>query len=432
MDSIYTVSTLTELLRRAVEESLPFVWVRGEVGNVSHPPSGHIYFTLKDARSQLQCAWFAGRQRGNCGFDPLTGEVYEAPPPRATDMVREGVELLCAGKIDIYAARGQYQLLVELARPAGAGLLALEFEERKARLAALGFFALERKRPLPASPRHVALVTSPGGAAIHDFLEISRDRGLPATIRLFPVQVQGHGAAGQMADAIALINAQAWADVIVLIRGGGSLEDLWAFNEECLAKAVFTSRLPVLAGVGHEVDITLADMTADVRAATPSHAAQLLWRPRAELWRRLDDLQLVLDRAIAARLDDARACLQNQVAALRLLAPAQRILYLEEKWAACRKQMNAACNAALASQGFKLQNLEARLKAVDPKAPLCRGYALLHGEKGLIRSVKDARKGETVRARLGDGELVMNVDDIVHDRAARSLTYRDKENAIPL
>lgn len=487
MDNIYTVSALTDILRKTVEERFPFVWVRGEVTGVSRPQSGHIYFALKDARAQLQCAWFAGRQRRlGQKFDPLTGEVYETPPLTPLEMARNGVELLCAGHLDIYAPKGQYQLLVEFAQPAGAGLLSMEFEARKARLAALGYFASERKRPLPAHPACIALITSRHGAAIHDFLEISRSRGIASRIRLYPVQVQGQGAAEKMAEAIGLANAQNWADVIVLIRGGGSMEDLWAFNEECLAKAIFDSGLPVLAGIGHEVDVTLADMTADVRAATPTHAAQLLWQPRNELWQCLDSLQLALDRCLNMRLEIAQKKLGGQIDALRFLSPARKLARLNDKLNACQRQLGremglrveqslrrlagserqmvrevalnlenaakrlhvASCslrkahgiscklsdaesrldlifsslaasfNAVVIGKKFALNGLDSRLRALDPGAPLRRGYALLHGKNGIVKSIAQTWSGDVVEAELWDGRLVVNVERKMDKRDA--------------
>ena len=305
-DGILTVRALTEQLRRSLEGRFPFVWVRGEVSNLSRPGSGHIYFSLKDQDAQLQCVWFRGQQRQaeqGQSFDPLTGEVFDSPRPSPLELLRNGLDMLCAGRISVYAPRGQYQMLVELVQPAGQGLLAQAFEERKRRLAEAGYFAQERKRLPPWNPQRVALITSPSGAAVHDFLELARDRGSGAQIRLFPASVQGEEAAPEIVRALETANEQNWAQVIVLIRGGGSLEDLWAFNEESVAEAVFHSRLPVVAGIGHEVDVTLADMTADLRAATPSHAAQLLWPLRAELRQRLDESEAALRRAFAARLE---------------------------------------------------------------------------------------------------------------------------------
>lgn len=331
--TIQSVRQLTEQLRRMVERHFPFVWVRGEVGNVSRPASGHFYFTLKDAEAQLQCVWFRQQQRQRGGFDPLTGEVFETPPPAPEELLRQGTELICAGHVGIYAPRGQYQLVVELVQPAGQGGLAQAFEERKRRLAALGYFAQERKRRLPWDPVRVALITSPHGAAIHDFWRLAAQRGQAAHVRLYPVAVQGDGAAPSIVRALETANAHALRpdgpQVIVLIRGGGSLEDLWAFNEQEVAEAVYRSRLPVLAGIGHEVDVTLADLTADVRAATPSHAAQLLWPSRQELLQLLDDQEAALWRGMRRRLERQALQLDNLTRLLRAHAPQRRLERLE-------------------------------------------------------------------------------------------------------
>uniref|UniRef100_UPI003AB27717 exodeoxyribonuclease VII large subunit n=1 Tax=Desulfovibrio sp. TaxID=885 RepID=UPI003AB27717 len=320
-ERILSVTELTDRMRRTLEGAFPFVWVRGEIGELSFPGSGHIYFTLKDAGAQLQCVWFRDRQIRGRNFDPLTGEIFAEPRPDPVRLLRQGSELFCAGQISVYGPRGRYQLIVELVQAGGQGLLAQAFEERKQALAARGFFAAERKRPLPASPSRVALVTSPAGAAIHDFMELASVRGLGAEVRLFPVRVQGEGAAGQICRALDEINRQGWAQVAVIIRGGGSLEDLWCFNEEEVATAIFSSKIPVLAGIGHEVDVTLADMTADVRAATPSHAAQLLWPLRREYWQRLDELSLALERARQGWLQRQEDRLQRCERGLRLCSP---------------------------------------------------------------------------------------------------------------
>lgn len=360
-DGILTVRELTELLRKSLEGRFPFVWVRGEVSNLSRPGSGHIYFSLKDQEAQLQCVWFRAQQREleqGRRFDPLTGEVFDKPRPAAQDLLKNGLDVLCAGRLSVYAPRGQYQLLIELIQPAGLGLLAQAFEERKRKLAELGYFSLERKRPLPHDPQRVALITSRSGAAIHDFLELAQSRGSGAQIRFFPVLVQGEGAAPEIARALAEANAQGWAQAIVLIRGGGSLEDLWAFNEEEVAAAVFQSRLPVLAGIGHEVDITLADMTADLRAATPSHAAQLLWPLRAELWQRLDEANAALQRAVSNHLARAGQKLKENETALRWFSPVRHLARLAEKLAGLASGLDRAAACWLKAKKQAWERLE--------------------------------------------------------------------------
>ncbi|MBD5626536.1 MAG: exodeoxyribonuclease VII large subunit [Desulfovibrio sp.] len=362
-EAILSVRALTERLRRTLETRYPFVWVRGEVSNLSRPASGHVYFSLKDAEAQLQCVWFRSRQREGRNFDPLTGEVFEGPRPSPLAALANGLELLCAGRVSVYAPRGQYQLVVELVQPAGAGLLAQAFEERKRRLAAAGYFAQERKRALPWNPCRVALITSPGGAAIHDFLELAAARGCASQIRLFPVSVQGERAVPEIVAAMQEANAQAWAEVIVLVRGGGSLEDLWAFNEPPVAEAIFHSRLPVLAGIGHEVDVSLADLTADRRAATPSHAAQLLWPLRAELLQRVDDLEISLDRAMELRLERAAHALGLLERGLAWASPARRLERLAERLALLDAALPAAMRRLVDEKARRLDAVERRRRA---------------------------------------------------------------------
>jgi len=362
-EGILSVRELTDQLRRTLEGRFPFVWVRGEVTNLTRPGSGHVYFSLKDADAQLQCVWFRHMQRqASQGFDPLTGEVFDSPRPSPLELLRNGMDVLCAGRITLYAPRGQYQLVVELVQPAGEGLLAQAFEAAKRKLAALGYFSAGRKRPLPDNPQRVALITSPTGAAIHDFLELAARRGSGSRIRLFPSLMQGAEAAPGIVRAMEEANAQGWAQVIVLVRGGGSLEDLWAFNEEAVAEAVFRSRLPVLAGIGHEVDVTLADMTADMRAATPSHAAQLLWPSRDELMQRVDEAEAALARAALRRLETAGQELARCEGALRWFSPARRLGRLTEQLDERQRSLYRAARQWLSAVETRRERLEGALR----------------------------------------------------------------------
>lgn len=355
MSAVLTVRELTEHLRRKIEGSFPFVWVRGEVSNLSRPSSGHVYFALKDADALLNCVWFRGQQRDAETFDPLTGEVFEDGPRRSLAHILEnGQQVLCAGRITVYAPRGAYQLVVELAQDAGLGALHAAFEKLKMRLAARGFFARERKRSLPFNPSRVAVVTAPTGAAIRDFLRLAAERGCGAHIRIYPALVQGASAAADIVNAMQIAQSEDWAQVLALIRGGGSLEDLWAFNEEAVAEAVFTARIPVIAGVGHEVDISMADMTADVRAATPSHAAQLLWPARGELTQRVDDVETALRHAAQGGLERHAARLAAADQALGWLSPLralqrleERLFFLEERLQRASRQMPERCDVSL-------------------------------------------------------------------------------------
>lgn len=452
VNTIYTPAALTEALRKILEARLPFVWLKGEIGSLTRAASGHIYFTLKDVQAQIQCVWFAHRQRAaGQNFDPLTGEVFDEPMPSAADMLAVGMEVMCAGAVNIYGLRSQYQLNVEFVRPAGAGLLALEFEERKARYAKAGYFNPDIKKGLPASPLRVAIIASPQGAAIHDFLKLAQVRGLPCTLRLYPAPAQGQDASTRMAAMIGLINEQKWAQVIVLIRGGGSLEDLWAFNEDALIEAIYQSRIPVLTGIGHEVDTTLADLAADARAATPSHAAQLLWPLRSELWQRLDQNQIHLDQAITQKIEASEQIWDKMNSGLKWLSPVQKIQRLETACDSATVKLDAFCarrmelytveldrlegqlfhsNAYMnklnilfqhiiwrtqaleagmrqfvEARDIHLRQLDSSLGQLDPANPVNRGYALLIGKNGIIQSARQGEFGEEIRAILPDGML---------------------------
>jgi len=436
MSTILTVQELTRQIRTGLETRFPFVWVRGEVSNLARPSSGHLYFSLKDSEALLNCVWFKTAQRDREGFDPLTGEVFpEGPRPSLAHTLRDGEQILCAGRITVYAPRGGYQLLVDLAQPDGMGQLALTFEARKRKLAEQGYFAPERKRRLPPHPLNVAVITAPGGAAIRDFLRIAEERGYGARIGIYPVPVQGAAAATAIATALARVNAEGWAQVAVLIRGGGSLEDLWAFNEEIVADAVFASAIPVLAGIGHEVDSSMADMTADVRAATPSHAAQILWPLRSELARRVDDLEILLQRSHARCFGAAAMRLQTLKQALRWLSP---IKVFERKYEAATQahtgmrramsrmlerrerllehsglRLRAQAGYMLHAPERALEQYAANLRALDPHAPLERGYALAYDDRGcLLRSVHDAALDAALRLRLRDGTVDASINGI--------------------
>ena len=438
MDAVCTVGQLTERIKASLAGNFPYVWVRGEVTNAVHAASGHVYFALKDTAALLNCVWFAQAQRAQ-DHDLLTGEVFEdGPRPSLARSLTNGQEVVCAGRVGLYAPRGQCQLVVEHAQPAGQGMLAARFEALKRKLAALGYFASERKRPLPTHPTRLALITAPTGAVIRDFCTLSASRGAGAEFRLYPTPVQGAEAAPAMCAALEAINAAAWAEVIVIMRGGGSLEDLWAFNEECLAAAVFASRIPVLAAIGHEGDFTLTDMTADVRASTPSHAAPLLWPERDDLRQALDDLTQALCAAIDGQWAHCERQWERRLMALRWLSPRQVVTRQGERFARarerlarlglglCDKPANAlemlqlrlrhAVSGGVQKAEASLEGLRVRLKALDPLAPLQRGYALACDAKGkALRGVGELAVGEAVQVHLADGRLDTRVERITRE-----------------
>lgn len=377
MKNALSVSEICFQLRQGLEKAFPYVWVRGEVTDFKRAASGHIYFSLKDAACQLKCVWFLRAQRKTGGnFDPLTGEVYETPGPDPAALIQNGVEIICSGQVSFYTAMGNCQLVVDIARPFGEGLLAQAFQELKERLARAGLFDQAKKQPLPYLPSRIALITSAKGAAIHDFLELASNRGAGAEIRFYPALVQGSGAAPQIASAIAQANIQNWAEVIVVIRGGGSLEDLWAFNEEAVVRAIAASKIPVLTGIGHEIDTSLADLAADVAAATPSHAAQTLWPLRSELWQRLDTASMRMDSVISYLLEKMERSLLHHSRLLRALSPVKR---LEER--ARRLAELTAALERVASRLLKVKQLVFTALAARRGPALRRQIAVIYPDK---------------------------------------------------
>lgn len=366
MSAILSVRELTEAIRRHLEGRFPYVWVRGEVTNVSRPSSGHLYFGLKDEDALLRCVWFRNSQRDQEAFDPLTGEVFAGGPrPSLAKALRNGRRIVCAGRLGVYAPRGEYQLIVELAQDSGEGALFLALEEVKRKLAAKGYFSLERKRALPPHPVRVSVITAPAGAAIHDFLRVSSRRGTGAAIRIRPVPVQGDDAPPRLVDAIRRENQAGWAQVLVLIRGGGSLQDLQAFNDERVADAVYASNIPVLAGIGHEVDTSLADMVADVRAATPSHAAQLLWPERQWYAQRADELELDLRAAFARRTSALVRELERMERALAWFSPEHGFARRLERLAYLAARLDSAWGRRLDTLTSRLRQLEDAVRRND-------------------------------------------------------------------
>lgn len=363
-DVILSVRELTEELRRSLEGRFPFVWVRGEVTNLTRPGSGHVYFSLKDQDAQLQCVWFRQRQgRGGQAFDPLTGEVFDAPRPAPVDLLRNGWTCSAPGASACTRRVGSISLRWSWPSPPEKG-----FWPRLLRSASASWrlWAISRRSAsagCPGSaargPDHLA-----HGAAVHDFWQLAANRGSGARVRLFPALVQGAEAAPSLVRALEEANAQGWAQVIVLVRGGGSLEDLWAFNEESVAEAVFHSRLPVLAGIGHEVDVTLADLTADLRASTPSHAAQLLWPLRTELAQRLDltaeGLSTTWGRQLRCREEALARCAQG----LRWFAPQRRQARLQERLAGLDAGLCRAGQRWQEGKFLRLARLEQGLRTV--------------------------------------------------------------------
>ena len=435
---VYTVSRLNREVRVLLERGFAALWLEAEISNFAKPASGHWYFSLKDATAQVRCAMF--RQRNML----------------STLVPRDGQKVLVRARIGLYEPRGEFQLIVDHIEDAGLGALRRQYEELLARLAAEGLFDLARKRPLPRLPRRIGVMTSPSGAAIRDILHVLARRFAAIPVLIYPVPVQGAQAAEEIVAALALAAARRDCDVLILARGGGSLEDLWAFNDEALARAIAASPIPIISGVGHEVDTTLADFAADVRAPTPSAAAEMIV-PDGEEWLRvLRTLDGRLTQGMQRRLQHDHKALKWLAHRATLVSPAARLLdqmqhldELEQRLArALRQQVSDLRNAfgdarsrlwgaspavllrevaarrgelALRLKGAQLALLQQwrerllplirTLQAVSPLATLDRGYAILSLQGGaILRQAREAPNGTLVEARLSKGTIVARVE----------------------
>lgn len=391
--TILTVSRLNALLRELVEDNFMQVWVEGELSNFSIPASGHWYFSLKDADAQVRAVMFRAQNR-LLGFTP-----------------ENGMRVVCRGRVSLYPQRGEIQLIVEGLEPRGVGGLQLAFEQLKNRLAGEGLFAAERKRPLPAFPRVVGVVTSGTGAAIHDIIQVLRRRGAGVHVLLRPVRVQGEGAAAEIATAIAELNRQGEAEVLIVGRGGGSLEDLWAFNEELVARAIHDSKIPVISAVGHEVDHTIADFVADLRAPTPSAAAEMVARGRLELEGHLDHLVMRLAAQMRRRVDFGRERLNGLHRRLR--SPRESLALARQRQAELARRLSQAMDRRLKERAWRLRTLAERLDDLSPLRTLGRGYAIVTRAAGeVVRDAATLSPGERVSLRFAQGQAEARIEEV--------------------
>jgi exodeoxyribonuclease VII large subunit len=392
---VYTVSALTAELKTLLETTYPSLWVEGEVSNFKHHASGHMYFTLKDATSQIRAVMFRAANR-TLKFRP-----------------EDGLAVQVRGSLGIYEPRGEYQLYVEHMEPKGLGALQLAFAQLKARLAAEGLFDAARKREIPRLPRRIGIVTSPSGAAVRDMLNVIARRFASVEILIYPARVQGEGAAEEIVAGIAALNARGDLDVLIVGRGGGSIEDLWAFNEETVARAIAASKVPVISAVGHETDFTIADFVADLRAPTPSAAAELVVAHKAELAQRLDDLASRLDSAFAHWMTAGRQRLAFLWRHLALLNPVEQVRRQRERIAVVAETLRGALRTRLRLCEGELRALAGKLESLSPLAILGRGYSITRLVPDL-RIVKDAasvRPGEAVSILLHRGTLACRVEE---------------------
>ncbi|HJS22269.1 MAG TPA: exodeoxyribonuclease VII large subunit [Steroidobacteraceae bacterium] len=392
---VYTVSRLNREARVLLERTMPALWIEGEMSNFAAPSSGHWYFSLKDTNAQVRCAMF--RQRNQLSL---------CKP-------RDGLHVLARARVSLYEPRGEYQLLVDHLEEAGEGALRRRFDALKARLQQEGLFAAERKRPLPALPRRVGVITSPTGAAIRDILHVLRRRFCALPVLVYPVPVQGAGAAGQIASMIRLASARAECDVLVLARGGGSLEDLWAFNEEVVARALFDCRIPTVSGVGHEIDFTIADFVADVRAPTPSAAAELIAPNGQESLDRLVVLSRRSTRCLQRRLEDCGARHEWLARRLAQAHPGARLRHQAQRVDDFEQRFRRAVRAMLSRASSRLNTAQRQLVALSPLATLERGYAIVTraDDGALLRSSDEVSPGTRIEARLSRGRVRARVED---------------------
>lgn len=434
---LYSVSRLNREARAVLEGHFPLLWVEGEISNLARPRSGHIYFSLKDEFAQVRCAMFRMRV-GNLRFTP-----------------KDGMQVMARVRIGLYEPRGDFQLQVEHMEESGDGALRRAFEALKQRLDQEGLFEAARKRPLPAIPKCIGVVTSPSGAAIRDILTVLRRRFPAIPVVIYPTAVQGEGAANEIAAQIQLAGRRSECDVLIVGRGGGSLEDLWAFNEEVVARAIYASPLPVISAVGHEVDVTISDFVADLRAATPSAAAELLSPDRVEwletlqrienrlgrtlqqqfkqqqqrlIWlkkrlrdpaqqlqqrsQRLDELELRLAKAQTNRLHHLQARLRTGDARLQRHNPLLRLQQLRQTEQQLSLRLRQSWQQRLKQLQLRLAGQVGALEAISPLATLNRGYAIVQDEQNrVIRDSRELKQGDRVRTRLHHGELLCRVEE---------------------
>jgi len=381
---ILTVSELNRLARDVLERSFPLFWISGEISNMTRAASGHWYFSLKDSGAQVRCVMFRGRN-SYLDWVPKEGDKVEA---RAL--------------VTLYEARGDFQLTIEFLQRAGLGALFEAYERLRNKLEAEGLFDASRKRPIPGHPHQIGIVTSADAAALRDVLTTLKRRMPSIPVIIYPTPVQGKGAAAQIAAAINTASQRAECDVLIICRGGGSIEDLWQFNEEIVARAIAACKIPTISGVGHETDFTIADFVADQRAATPTAAAELATPNRAALLNRLQQLQSGMARQMGYVI--ASRAQQLDFLGRRLLSPAQQVAYKLSHLGQLNLRLQAALAKRLQQQQQHLLRLQQNLSHLNPQAVLSRGYALVHSMDGqLIRASQQLAKGQAIQLTFGEG-----------------------------
>jgi exodeoxyribonuclease VII large subunit len=394
---VYTISQLNKEARFLLEGNFSLVWVEGEISNLAQPSSGHIYFSLKDEFAQVRCAMFRGKNH-LLNFTP-----------------ENGIHILAQAQMSIYEQRGDYQLIVHNMELAGDGVLRNKFDELKKKLFKEGLFATECKQAIPKLPKCIGVVTSPTGAAIRDIISVLKRRFASIPMIIYPTQVQGSQAAEQIVHAIELANRHGKCDVLIVARGGGSLEDLWPFNEEIVARSIFASRIPIISGIGHEIDFTIADFVADQRAATPSAAAELVSPDITEWLNTIKHLQAKFVHLMHASLQQAKLTLANLIK--RLQHPGRRLLDYAQLLDNLEQHISLAVNNLLKYKHSEVANLSRALHFVSPLGTLNRGYAIVTHDKNkkILRHAQDVTIGDNVTAQLESGSLKCIVRGIDHE-----------------
>jgi exodeoxyribonuclease VII large subunit len=392
-----TVSQLTAQIKNLVEDGFPSVWVSGEISNFSRPQSGHSYFTLKDEQAQIRAVMW----RGTTSKLKLN--------------LADGLDVICHGHLDVYAPRGSYQLVVDQLQPKGVGALELALRKLREKLAAEGLFDRDRKRPLTTFPKQVAFVTSPTGAAVRDFLEVLRRRWRGVDVLIIPARVQGEGAAQEIVAGIRLANRLSPPpDVLVVGRGGGSLEDLWAFNEEPVVRAVAASRIPTVSAVGHEIDVTLSDLAADVRALTPSEAAERVVPSVEDLSIRMRSIRDRMWAGVARRLSLSRTRLDAVASQRTLRRPFELVHDRSRRADELAMRANSLVWRMLADRQSSVATLDGKLQSLSPLAVLGRGYSITQDATTgvVLRSTAKLRAGQEIITRFSDGIATSSVESI--------------------
>jgi len=396
MDDIHllSVSELTQLIKFQLEQSFDYLWVEGEISNFRIPSSGHFYFTLKDEKSQIRAVMFKTQNR-NLGFEP-----------------QDGLFVTCRGRLNVYETRGEYQLILDYLEPKGLGSLQLAFEQLKQRLAKEGLFDPALKKPLPILPRKIGIITSPTGAVLRDILNIIERRFANLEILIYPVKVQGEGAAQEIASALQELNQMSGIEVIILARGGGSIEDLWPFNEETVARAIYYSEVPVISAIGHEIDFTIADFVADLRAPTPSAAAELVVKNKVDLINSLDNLNARLGNSMKKIYElnlSHLLFLQKRMVDPRRMIPGLR-LKIDEYW----DRIGIHVSKTLKLKRERVEGIMGRLDALSPINVLKRGYSITRTlpELKIVREADLLCPGNKINVRLFKGEILCRVEEV--------------------